>query len=64
MGRKAGAGFEVEQKVPVVDEQGCSWLVGIVFYKLVGDKARLVKGGVMRVMEWIGGERIDLITIT
>ncbi|AXY74411.1 hypothetical protein D3H65_10675 [Paraflavitalea soli] len=54
MGRAAGAGFCVEQEIPPVDEQGCFWLVGIAFYQLVGETVKLVKGGAMRVVEWIG----------
>lgn len=57
MGRAAGAGFCVEQEVPPVDEQGCFWLVGISFYQLVGETVKLVKGGAMRVVEWIGEGR-------
>lgn len=54
MGRTAGAGFCVEQEIPAMDQQGCFWLVGIAFYKLVDEKPKLVKGGAMRVVEWIG----------
>jgi hypothetical protein len=58
MGRKAGDGFAVEEIIPALDEQGCFWLVGILFYKMVGEKPQLIKGGVMRVMEWIGPESV------
>ena len=54
MGRKAGAPFCAEQVVQPDNEQGCFWLMGIEFYKMVKDKPVLVKGGALRVMEWIG----------
>ncbi|NII26935.1 hypothetical protein HB364_17730 [Pseudoflavitalea sp. X16] len=54
MGRKAGEAFCLEQVVQPANEQGCFWLMGIEFYKLVNDKPKLVRGGALRIMQWIG----------
>lgn len=54
MGRKAGAPFCLEQLVQPDNEQGSFWLLGIEFYKMVKEEPVLVKGGALRVMEWIG----------
>jgi|GEM_PF-776172 len=54
MGRTAGSAFCVEHMVQPANEQGCFWLLGIEFYKMVNERPVLVKGGALRVMEWIG----------
>lgn len=54
MGRTAGAAFCVEHREQPANEQGCLWLMGIEFYKMVNERPKLVKGGALRVMEWIG----------
>lgn len=59
MGRQAGEGFCIEQVVQPDNEQGCFWLMGIEFYKMVNEKPVLVKGGALRVMEWIGQACVD-----
>ncbi|MBO9562233.1 MAG: hypothetical protein J7621_05635 [Niastella sp.] len=56
MGRKAGSAFVIEQVVQPSNEQGCFWLMGIEFYKLVNEQPVLVRGGALRVMEWIASE--------
>lgn len=56
MGRKAGAAFSIEQVVKPVNDQGCYWLMGIEFYKLVNEQPELVRGGALRVMEWTPSE--------
>ncbi|MDF2192088.1 hypothetical protein [Paraflavitalea sp. CAU 1676] len=53
MGRKAGGAFAIEQEFLTDQAQGCLWIVGIEFYKLVQEKPVLVKGGALRVMEWV-----------
>jgi hypothetical protein len=53
MGRKAGTGFCIEQLAQPDNEQGCFWLMGIEFYKMKNDRPVLVKGGALRMMEWI-----------
>jgi hypothetical protein len=59
MGRKAGKGFCIEHVVQPDNEQGCFWLMGIEFYKMVNEQPVLVKGGALRVMEWIGKAHTD-----
>ncbi|AXY74825.1 hypothetical protein D3H65_12895 [Paraflavitalea soli] len=54
MGRAAGTAFNVEQVIPAATEQGCFWLLGIEFYTMVNEQPKLVKGGALRIMEWIG----------
>ncbi|NII27924.1 hypothetical protein HB364_22765 [Pseudoflavitalea sp. X16] len=54
MGRQTGEGFCIEQVVQPDNEQGCFWLMGIEFYKMVNEQPVVVKGGALRVMEWIG----------
>jgi hypothetical protein len=51
MGRKTGAAFCIEQVVQPDNDQGCFWLMGIEFYKMVDEKPKLVRGGALRVME-------------
>ncbi|NII29355.1 hypothetical protein HB364_30020 [Pseudoflavitalea sp. X16] len=59
MGRQSGSAFCIEQVVQPDNEQGCFWLMGIEFYKMVNEQPVLVKGGALRVMEWIGQAHTD-----
>lgn len=56
VGRQAGAAFSIEQVVQPVNEQGCYWLMGVEFYRLENEHPVLVRGGALRVMEWIPSE--------
>jgi hypothetical protein len=53
MGRQAGAPFCAEHVVGA-STPGCFWLLGIEFYTMENDKPKLVKGGALRVMQWMG----------
>jgi hypothetical protein len=52
MGRKAGEAFSVEHVLPE-DSADRFWLLGIEFYRMENEKPKLVRGGALRVMQWV-----------
>jgi hypothetical protein len=52
MGRKAGEAFSVEHLL-AEDTVDRFWLLGIEFYRMENEKAKLVRGGALRVMQWV-----------
>jgi hypothetical protein len=53
MGRKAGAAFNAEHAL-AASTAGRFWLLGIEFYTMEKDGPSLVKGGALRIMQWMG----------
>lgn len=60
MGRKAGEAFCVEH-VLSASTPGSFWMLGIEFYTMKNDKPMLIKGGALRVMQWMGTVRKEEI---
>jgi hypothetical protein len=62
MGRKAGAAFSAEH-VLSASTPGSFWMLGIEFYTMEKDGPALIKGGALRVMQWIGTARKDEVVV-
>ncbi|NII28645.1 hypothetical protein HB364_26415 [Pseudoflavitalea sp. X16] len=62
MGRQSGAPFCPEH-VLASDAPGCFWLLGIKFYTMENDKPVLLKGGALRVMQWMGPACVEEVGV-
>ena len=62
MGRKAGAAF-CAQHVPATVTPGSFWLLGIEFYTMEKGEPVLVKGGALRVMQWITPAHVEEVGV-
>jgi hypothetical protein len=62
MGRQSGAPFCPEH-VLASDTPGCFWLLGIKFYTMVNDQPVLLKGGALRVMQWIASTHTEEVGV-
>lgn len=62
MGRKAGEAFCAEHII-AADTPGCGWLLGIEFYTMKNDQTVLIKGGAMRVMQWMQPSQVEEVVM-